>query len=60
MSHYSGIITNMSRERAHSGITELGFGDLANGSVAGSLVGSIAMMFINKVYYDKRAELFVN
>lgn len=43
-----------------SGITELGFGDLMNGSVAGSLIGSIAMAFINKVYYGKRAELFVN
>ena len=26
----------------------------------GTLIGSVLMMFINKVYYDKRSVLFVN
>ena len=30
------------------------------GSVVGSLIGSVVMIIVNKVYYGKRAHMFVN
>ncbi len=40
--------------------TGIGLGDLMSPSVIGSLIGSAAMIVINKIYFDKRASLFVN
>ncbi len=41
-------------------VTGIAFGELIDSSTISSLVTSVAMVFVNKAYYDKRAELFVN
>lgn len=43
-----------------SNITALGISELMDSSSYSSLISSIVMIFINKIYYDKRASLFVN
>ncbi len=42
------------------GVTGLSFTDLMDSSSITSLITSVVMIFVNKVYYDKRASLFVN
>ena len=44
---------------AASSVTGISFFDLASDSW-GSLIGSIAMIFVNRTYYSKREALFVN
>lgn len=41
-------------------VTGIAFGELIDPSTISSLVTSAAMVFVNKAYYDKRAELFIN
>lgn len=38
----------------------VGIGDLLSGSVIGTLIGSVVMLIVNKIYFDKRKALFVN
>ena len=40
--------------------TGVSISDLSSGSVATTIISSVAMIMINKNYYDKRKELFVN
>ena len=42
-----------------SAVTGMALSEVLDSSTIGSLVGSIAMIFINNNYYSKRAELFV-
>ncbi len=41
-------------------VTKLPFTDLVDSSSISSIITSVAMIFVNKAYYDKRASLFVN
>ncbi len=41
-------------------VTGISLGELVDSSTITSLITSIAMVFINKSYYDKRAKLFIN
>ena len=42
-----------------SAVTGMALSEVMDSSTIGSLVGSIAMIFINNSYYGKRADLFV-
>ena len=44
---------------AVSAVTKLSLGSMM-GDIAGTVFGSILMLFINQNYYNKRLELFVN
>ena len=44
---------------AVSAVTRLSLGSIM-GDIAGTVFGSILMLFINQNYYNKRLELFVN
>lgn len=41
-------------------VTGIALGELIDSSTISSLVTGIAMVFVNKAYYGKRAELFIN